>query len=144
MKKEIIPFKLGMEYENWAYAPLDLSIWTIINIVGTGLNKFLNKTTDETELFFSLDILKAVIIKFKDKSMQFFNGMISLCASGTGGLKHLFCIEEFAQFEVEIKCIYKNKDVFVIYSKKNLIKRLIKEILWKKAHKKAYINLQAL
>ncbi|MNY32088.1 hypothetical protein D3C86_1662810 [compost metagenome] len=93
--------------------------------MGTGLNKFLNNTTDETELFFSLDILEAVIVNFKDESMQFFKSIISLCASATGELKHLFC----AQFEVEIKCIYKNKDVFVIYSKKSHIEGLMKEIL---------------
>lgn len=133
MEKEIIPFKLGMEYENWEF---ELGLCSIrfkhldnYKYVGTGLNKFLNKTTDETELFFSLDILEAVVINFKDKSMQFFKGITSLCTSATGELKHLFCVEQFTQFEVEVRCIYKNKDVFVIYSKKSLIEGLIKQIL---------------
>ncbi len=122
-----------MEYENWEFE-LDLCSNGLeylerYKYVGAALNKFLIKTTDEIELFFSLDILEAVIINFKDKSMKFFKDIISLCASATGELKHLFCIEQFALFEVEVKCIYKNKDVFVIYSKKSLIEGLIKEIL---------------
>ncbi len=69
--------------------------------------------------------------------MQFFKGIISLCASATGELKHLFCIEQFAQFEAEVKCFYKNKDGFVIYSKKGLIEGLIKRY-YEKRHTKRH------
>lgn len=69
MEKPNIPFKIGMEYENWEF---DLEIlqdrlegYDSYRYIGDEFNNFLNYPTEETELIFSFEILVAVIIKFK-------------------------------------------------------------------------------
>lgn len=69
MKKPSIPFKLGMEYENWEFdleiLPDRLEGYDSYRYIGNNFNNFLNYPTEETELIFSFEILVAVIIKFK-------------------------------------------------------------------------------
>lgn len=132
MKQQKIPFKLGMEYENWEFE-LDLctnrfEYFDSYKYVGTGLNKFLNKYTDETELLFNLDILEAVIIIFKDKNLHFYENINTLRARFTSKLKYCFCLEGFTKFDIQTLCFYKDRNVFIIYSKKSLIKELAKSI----------------
>lgn len=72
MKQLNIPFKLGMQYDNWE---LDLEV-TKDRIDGcdsyiyTGkkFNKFLNYSKYKTELIFNLDILEAVLISFENSN----------------------------------------------------------------------------
>lgn len=72
MKYPNIPFKIGMEYENWEFdleiLPNRLEGYDSYRYVGNEFNNFLNYPTEETELIFSYDILVAVIIKFKYES----------------------------------------------------------------------------
>ena len=68
MKKDKIPFKIGVQYENWEFN-LDIlpdrikGLDSYLNI-DESLNKFLNVCSDKTELIFSLDILERIILTF--------------------------------------------------------------------------------
>lgn len=134
-----IPFKLGMEYENWEFEldiyPSRLEYYDSYKYVGTELNKFLNKYTDETELLFNLDVLEGVIITFKDENLQFCKLINIINASSSWKLKNLFCVKEFTNFAVHILCIYKSRNVYIIYAKEELIKKLLKSIKEKKVYK---------
>ena len=131
MKQLDMPFKLGMQYDNWEF---DLEViqdrieyYDSYKYVGAELNKFLSKHADETELLFSLDILEAVVISFADKSSQFYKG-INLITTRNKEEKHHFCIEEFTKFDAQISCIYKSKNVYIIYASNSLIKELVGSI----------------
>lgn len=75
MKQLNIPFKLGMQYDNWE---LDLEV-TKDRIDGcdsyiyTGkkFNKFLKYCKYKTELIFNLDILEAVLISFENSNSNY-------------------------------------------------------------------------
>ena len=131
MKQLDIPFRLGMQYDNWEF---DLEViqdrieyYDSYKYVGAELNKFLSKHADETELLFSLDILEAVVITFADKSSQFYKG-INLITTRNKEAKHHFCIEDFTKFDAQISCIYKSKNVYIIYASNSLIKELVGSI----------------
>lgn len=131
MKQLNTPFKLGMQYDNWEF---DLEVtqdriehYDSYKYVGKQLNKFLNICTDEIELLFSLDILEAVIITYKDKDSQFYKS-INLITTRNKEAKHHFCIEDFTKFDAQISCIYKSKNVYIIYAGNSLIKELVGSI----------------
>lgn len=69
MKYPNIPFRIGMEYENWEFdleiLPDRLEGYDSYRYIGNELNNFLNYPIEETELIFSFEILVAIIIKFK-------------------------------------------------------------------------------
>ena len=75
MKQLNIPFKLGMQYDNWEF---DLEV-TKDRIEGCDsyiykgkkFNKFLNYSKYKTELIFSLDILEAVLISFENSNSDY-------------------------------------------------------------------------
>jgi hypothetical protein len=75
MKNLNIPFKIGMEYENWEF---DLEVtqdrikyFESYIYIGKKFNNFLKNPIDKTELIFSWDILEAVIITFENKDFSF-------------------------------------------------------------------------
>ena len=73
MKQLNIPFKLGMQYENWEF-DLEVENERIVGCdsyiySGKKFNKFLNYNKFQTELLFNLDILEAVIINFKNQNI---------------------------------------------------------------------------
>lgn len=75
MKQLNIPFKLGMQYENWEF-DLELKKERILGCdsyiyIGKKFNKFLNYNKFKTELVFNLDILEAIIINFKKQNICF-------------------------------------------------------------------------
>ncbi|WP_325263583.1 hypothetical protein [Flavobacterium sp.] len=94
---------------------------------GTELNKFLNKHSDETELLFTLEILEAVILTFKDKSPQFYKN-IQLIITRTNKLKSNLCIDEYTKYNVQISYFYKRNNVYIIYARNSLIKDLLNSI----------------
>ena len=76
MKQLNIPFKLGMQYDNWEF-DLEVTKDRIEGCdsyiyVGKKFNKFLNYSTDKTELLFSLDVLEAVILRFTYRNIKFY------------------------------------------------------------------------
>jgi len=131
MNQQNTPFKLGMQYDNWEFdleaTEERIEYYDSYKYVGTELNKFLHKRADETELLFSLDILEAVIITFKDKDSQFFKNINSITAR-TGELKKLLSTKEFAKFDTQLSCIYKSNNVYIIYASYSLIKELVGSI----------------
>lgn len=75
MKQLNIPFKLGMQYENWEF-DLEVENERIVGCdsyiyTGKKFNKFLNYNKFQTELLFNLDILEAVIINFNNQNICF-------------------------------------------------------------------------
>ena len=71
MKQLNIPFKLGMQYDNWEF---DLEVtkdrvqgFDSYIYKGKKFNKFLNYSTDKTELLFRLDVLELVLITLNTK-----------------------------------------------------------------------------
>ena len=75
MKQLNIPFKLGMQYENWEF-DLELKKERIIGCdsyiySGKKFNKFLDYSKFKTELIFNFDILEAVIITFEKQNICF-------------------------------------------------------------------------
>ena len=75
MKQLNIPFKLGMQYENWEF-DLELKKERIIGCdsyiySGKKFNKFLDYSKFKTELIFNFDILEAVIITFENQNITF-------------------------------------------------------------------------
>lgn len=87
MKQLNIPFKLGMQYDNWE---LDLEV-TKDRIdgcdsyiyIGKEFNKFLNYSTDKTELLFSLDVLEAVILRFTYRNIKFYYELLKTISKST-------------------------------------------------------------
>lgn len=75
MKQLNIPFKLGMQYDNWEF---DLEVTKdrieccdSYNYTGKKFNKFLNYSKYITELIFNLDILEAVLISFENSNSDY-------------------------------------------------------------------------
>jgi hypothetical protein len=128
MKQLNIPFKLGMQYDNWEFE-LEVTQDRLQGCdsyiyIGKQFNKFLNKCTDETELLFNLDILEGVIITFKDKDSQFYKNINPITARA-GEIKHHFWIKEFTKLDSQISCIYISNNIYVIYARNSLIKDLV-------------------
>lgn len=71
MKQLNIPFKLGMQYDNWEF---DLEV-TKDRIEGCDsyiyTGKKFNKFKYKTELIFNLDILEAVLISFENSNSDY-------------------------------------------------------------------------
>lgn len=131
MKQLDIPFKLGMQYDNWEFelevTQDRLQGFDSYIYIGEQFNKFLNISTDETELLFSLDILEAVIITYKDKDSQFYKS-VNLITTRNKEVKHYFYTEEFTKFDAQISCVYKSNKVYIIYASNSLIKELVGSI----------------
>ncbi len=119
MKQLNIPFKLGMQYDNWEF---DLEV---INdriqgcdsyiYIGNKFNKFLNYSTDKTELIFSLDTLEAVLITFKN-SNSYFNELSEIIS-----LKLNCFSDTLENNEVKIcKFVTKTNEVWIFKSTSNL------------------------
>ncbi len=103
MKSNILPFQIGIEYEDLEF---DLEVLTdrikgydCYIFVGKELKKFLNYSTDKFELLFYWDVLIVVII--------------SLDCKATG--LHFDILEHFNLLEKNEKYIsYTNEDIILI------------------------------
>lgn len=87
MKQLNIPFKLGMQYDNWEFdlevtkdrvQGFDSYIYT-----GKKFNKFLNYSTDKTELLFRLDVLESVMLRFDDRNIKFYYELLKAINKST-------------------------------------------------------------
>lgn len=119
MKQLNIPFKIGMQYENWEF---DLEViqdrikgFDSYIYVGKRFNKFLNYSKYKTELIFSFDILEAVLITIK-KTNSDYNELSEII-----NLK-LNCFSEILENnEVKIcRFVTKTNEVWVIKNNSNL------------------------
>ncbi len=75
MKQLNIPFKLGMQYDNWEF-DLEVTKGRIEGCdsyiyIGKKFNKFLNYSKYKTELIFNLDVLEAVLISFENSNSDY-------------------------------------------------------------------------
>jgi len=123
MKKDEIPFKIGMQYENWEFS-LDIvpdrikGLDSYLNVDET-LNRFVNFNTDRTELIFSLDILEGVILTFENCTTSFYNNLkhkIFLYVELFEGLSEVFSSECEDYSNRLAHCIlYMNKTVCILY-----------------------------
>lgn len=119
MKLLNIPFKLGMQYDNWEF---DLEViqdriqgCDSYIYIGKKVNKFLNYSTDKTELIFSLDTLEAVLITFKN-SNSYFNELSEIIS-----LKLNCFSDTLENNEVKIcRFVTKTNEVWVIKNSSNL------------------------
>lgn len=138
MKKEILPFQIGEDYENWEFDLVVLNYETIpfydsYLYVGE-VKKFLNILPHKTELIFSFDILELVIITINTKDHREMGKLIGLMTKTFG---------DYMEHEQEYlsACIYKLKDsnqIWLIYEpledKTYLIygnPKLIIQLFWK-------------
>ncbi len=87
MKQLNLPFKLGMQYDNWEFdlevtkdrvQGFDSYIYT-----GKKFNKFLNYSTDKTELLFRLDVLESVMLRFDDRNIKFYYELLKAINKST-------------------------------------------------------------
>lgn len=87
MKQLNIPFKLGMQYDNWEF-DLEVTKDRIEGCdsyiyVGKKFNKFLNYSTDKAELLFRLDVLEAVILRFTYRNIKFYYELLKAINKST-------------------------------------------------------------
>ena len=115
MKKEILPFQIGEDYENWEF---DLVVLNYERIpfydsylyVG-GVKKFLKIVPHKTELIFSFDILELVLITINTKDPREMEKLIGLMTKNFG---------DYIEYEKEYlsACAYKLADsnqIWLIY-----------------------------
>lgn len=119
MKELNIPFKLGMQYDNWEF---DLEVvqerlqgYDSYIYIGKKFNKFLNNSKFKTELIFSFDTLEAVLMTFKnsDSDYNVLSEKVSL---------KLNCFSEILEnTEIKLcKFVTKFNEVWVIENNSNL------------------------
>ncbi len=119
MKQLNIPFKLGMQYDNWEF---DLEIakdrvqgFDSYIYMGKKFNKFLNNSKYKTELIFNLDVLEAVLISFESSNSDF-NELSEIV-----NLKLNCLCETLENNEVEIcRFVTKSNEVWILKTKSNL------------------------
>ncbi|WP_452221426.1 hypothetical protein [Lacinutrix salivirga] len=136
MKKDKIPFKIGMQYENWEFN-LDIlsdkikGLDSYLNI-DESLNKFMNVHTDKTELIFSLDILQGVIITFENKTLYFYKELKEMILSylkKLGGLDIMFSLEcEDYPNKLAYSIFYKKRTVLLLYCNKIILEKMLNVI----------------
>lgn len=119
MKQLNIPFKLGMQYDNWEFdlevtkdriQGCDSYIYT-----GKKFNKFLNYSKYKTELIFSFDILEAVLISFESSNSDY-NELSEIV-----NLKLNCLCENLENSEVKIcRFVTKSNEVWILKTKSDL------------------------
>lgn len=119
MEELNIPFKLGMQYDNWEF-DLEIVNDRVVGCdsyiyIGKKFNKFLNYSIDKTELIFNFDILEAVLITIKNSSSDFSE------LSEILNLKLNCFSENFKNNEIKIyKFVTKSDEVWVLKNTSNL------------------------
>lgn len=119
MKQLNIPFKLGMQYDNWEF---DLEVakdrvqgFDSYIYIGKKFNKFLNYSKYKTELIFNLDVLEAVLISFESSNSEY-NELSEIV-----NLKLNCLCETLENNEVEIcRFVTKSNEVWILKTKSNL------------------------
>lgn len=132
-----IPFKIGMEYENWEFEleilPDRLKGYDSYIYIGKKFNEFLNFSSDRTELIFNLDVLEVVIITFENKNIQFYESLnqaiTNLVMKSDFELKSNFVIQKYIILDLELWCSYNYKTTYLILGKCCLINRLINSLV---------------
>lgn len=132
MKKDKIPFKIGMQYENWEFN-LDIlpdrikGLDSYLNI-DESLNEFMNIHTDKTELIFSLDILEGVVITFENRTLYFYKELKEMILSDLeklGGLDIMFSSECEDYSSKLAYCVsYKDNTVYLLYCNKSIFYKI--------------------
>lgn len=122
MEQLNIPFKLGVDYDNWELdlecLPDRMNGYDSYIYLGKEFNSFLNYPTDKTELIFKWDILEAVIISFNCMEFLMYE---KLCGKLTDVLKLSQIIQEhnylLHKFEIgfnKLWCCYNYNTRYII------------------------------
>lgn len=118
MKQLNIPFKLGMQYDNWEF-DLEVTKDRIEGCdsyyIGKKFNKFLNYNKYKTELIFNLDVLEAVLISFENSNSDY-NELSEIV-----NLKLNCLCETLENNEVKIcRFVTKSNEVWILKTTSNL------------------------
>jgi hypothetical protein len=139
MKQLNIPFKLGMQYENWEF---DLEVLDLERIPNYDsylylgeLKKFLNYISDKTELIFYCDRLEAVILTFENKDWHCFNefsNALKMMFRETEAItleNHL--VQKFKHKNIEYWCVFnpQTNTIIVIYGVSDTIQQVLLSLL---------------
>lgn len=119
MKQLNIPFKLGMQFDNWEF---DLELvkdrvqgFDSYIYIGKKFNKFLNYSKYKTELIFNLDVLEAVLISFESSNSDY-NELSEIV-----NLKLNCLCETLENNEVKIcRFVTKSNEIWILKTKSNL------------------------
>lgn len=138
MKQLNIPFKLGMQYDNWEF---DLEVTKdrlqrcdSYIYIGEKFNKFLNYHKNKTELIFNLDTLEAILISFENSNLGY-NELYEIV-----NLK-LNCFSENLDYEEIKTCRFVTKsnevwilentsDLYLVVSNCRYSMNVINTLLW--------------
>ncbi len=136
MKQLDIPFRLGMQYDNWEFE-LEVTQDRLQGCdsyiyIGKGFNKFLNYTTHKTELLFSLDILEAIIISLATTDYKKICNLIGLVLINTYETKKYSNIKicEFSNSLNNVYCVGTRNNIFVIICNPRIISSITNTLLW--------------
>ena len=119
MRQLNIPFKLGMQYDNWEF-DLEVTKDRVLGFdsyiyIGKKFNKFLNYSKYKTELIFNLDVLEAVLISFESSNSDF-NELSEIV-----NLKLNCLCETLENNEVKIcRFVTKSNEVWILKTTSNL------------------------
>ena len=119
MKQLNIPFKLGMQYDNWEF-DLEVTKDRIEGCdsyiyIGKKFNKFLKYSKYKTELIFNLDILESVLISFENSNSDY-NELSEIV-----NLKLNCSSETLENNEVKIcRFVTKSNEVWILKTTSNL------------------------
>lgn len=130
MKQLNIPFKLGMQYDNWEF-DLDITKDRVVGYdsyiyIGRKFNNFLNYPTDETELIFSLDILEVVVLSFTSRNIKFYYELIKVVEKYKKkkiNYHNNYMVFLISNNLIEINYDSKTKKITIIYGKIRFIKK---------------------
>lgn len=139
MKQLNIPFKLGMQYDNWE---LSLEIlqdriryYDSYIYLGSEFNLFFNFLIDKTELVFNWDILVGIIISINNTDLMHSEILQKLLEEILGtpkvALHHNTIIYKFTYPKEEIWSYYNDNIITIINAKEVLISKLTHSILSK-------------
>lgn len=133
MRQLNIPFKLGMQYENWEF---DLEVtqdrlqgYDSYIYTGKKFNNFLNYSKFKTELIFNLDILEALMISFENKNLIYFESLNQTLSKELTRINleiiNNIVIQKYINLDIELWCCYLNNTILIILGERSLVKRLL-------------------
>ncbi len=137
MKREDIPFKIGMQYENWEFnldiLPDRIKGFDSYIYIGIEFIQYLNYKPDESELLFNCDILEGVILTFRDRTSNFHKDLKETVFPNVDSLEELD-IKYLSECECNSNCLAlcvfnKDKDVYLVYGKKYIFLSILRKLL---------------
>lgn len=131
-----IPFKLGDDYEIWEKnlecIPDRLKGYDSYLYLGDRFNKLLNYYTDKTELIFSWDVLKGIVVTLNLSSLsplEVINTFSGLLGHFELIIENNYLIFKFNISQRELWCCLINKTLYIIIADRMIISSLSYSLL---------------